>query len=131
MGGNGVGYLMVGYLMVRMGGRTGGRGVGYLMVRMGGRTGGRGVGYLMVRMGGRTGGRGVGSLMGRLVHLMFGSQEPQIFLRLMLGRFHFLESFFHFFFEPQVILGWCMCVYVGDVCVCVMCVYVCDVCVCM
>ena len=86
----------------------GGNAVGYLMVRMVGRVGSRRVGYLMVRMGGRivrTGGRRVGSLMGRLVHLTFGSQEPQIFLRLMLGSFHFLESLFHLFFDPQVILG--------------------------
>ena len=100
-----------------MGGRRemGGMRVGYLIVRMR-----RGVGYLMVGMGGRDM-RMVGlAVVYTLLHLIFGSQELQILLRLMLGSFHVLDSFFHRLFLPQVILG---CVHV---CGCVsMCVCVC------
>ena len=99
----------VGYLIVRMG-----RGVGYLIVRMG-----RGVGYLIVRMGGRDM-RMVGlAVVNTLLHLIFGSQELQILLRLMLGSFHVLDSLLHRLFLPQVILG-CVnvCGYVS-MCVCV------------
>ena len=82
----------------------------YLIVRMGGRD---------MRMGGRDM-RMVGlAVVNTLLHLIFGSQELQILLRLMLGSFHVLDSLLHRLFLPQVILGCvnvCGCV---SMCVCV------------
>ena len=120
MGRRETGGMRVGDLMVpvRMGRReTGGMRVGDLMVpvRMGRREmGGMRVGNLKVRVEG-LGKRMVGLGIMILLHLIFGSQELQILLRLRLGSFHVLDSLLHRLFLPQVILGCvtCMCGCVG------------------